>query len=642
VFVDVESTLTPLHEQADQHILRLGWACLARYVPYHGLEVIGWQQITDSLTFWRTISDIAANHKDTYVIAHNIGYDARVLHAFSILPGIGWTPSYAIMGKSCTFFTFKADKNRINLLDNMNYWQCSLADIGRDLGLPKLDIDPFGTDDATLSHYCHRDVEILVKAWDYWLEFLDKHNLGDFSITVSGQALAAYRHAFMHHKIGIHNNKEAVALERESYKGGRCEITRVGHFTDGPFYKLDVNGLYAYVMQTYPCPRRLVKVISEVSPEYLGKLLEQYQVIADCIVETGEPIYAVHMDGYNLFPTGVFRATLTTWDLILALNNGHLRAIGPCALYESADLFKSFINYFTPLRQQYKAHGDLARSKLCKMIRNGLYGKFGQKGYRQKVVDDAPLRKVSVKHWLDDETGGKCDDWTFGGKVLRQFYEGEGNDSFPAIASHIAAAGRSVLWGYIQIAGPENYYYADTDSLFVNQAGLDRLHDYIDPIELGYLKVEGTSPDLEIVAKKDYVFDGERKTKGIRKSATRTEDGGWKQTHFTSIRWGFNHGDLDDVITYDVVKHNKLLTHYGKIGKDGRISPPVFSLDRDQITEIVQPIDSSRWDWWIDLPWLGTLETRKRPPILPDWFLRLLSDSEVALLDDADDQFDLA
>lgn len=640
IFVDTEADLTPIHEEADAHTLRLGWACLAKYIPYKGLDVIGWHKITDPVQFWDYVSRLAALYKDTYVIGHNMAYDARLLRAFSVIPGIGWSPSYVILARSCFFVTFKADTNRLSLLDNMNIWNCSLADIGRSLDLPKIEIDLETAPDHEVSQYCHRDVEILVEAWQYWLTFLDDHQLGDFAITIAGQSFNAFRHAHMHHKIGIHNNLEAIELERASYKGGRCEVFRTGHFQLGPYYKLDVNGLYAYCMHEYPTPRKLIKTISDVSPAYLTKLLNQHLVIADVILDTDEPLYAYTLKGSNVFPTGVFRATLTTWDLIVALKHKHIVAIGPCALYEPAPLFREFVDHFTPLRQEYKAAGDLARSQLCKMIRNSLYGKFGQKGHKQVKVGDAPLDEVKVRRFVDAETGQTAEDWTFGGVTLRQTHEGEAFDSFPAIASHIAAAGRCVLNEYIRIAGDHNCYYADTDSLFVNQTGYKRLQAHLDPLKLGYLKVEGTSPDLEIQAKKSYTFGEKQVHKGIRANATRTPDGGWKQTHFTSIKWGFTHGNLDDVVTYSVVKHDKTMLTHGKVGPYGHVHPPTLQLDQDQISAIVQPIDPSRWDWWIDVPWLQSQYSRKRPPWIPPWYAPALSDAAIALLDSVDVPWD--
>lgn len=621
-FVDAESWIDPLRAEADLHTFRLGWACLCRYTPEHGLEIAGWHKISDPLDFWHTMSRVAYERGQIYVVSHNIDYDARVLHAFSMLPGIGWSPDYVIISDSCHFFTFKADQAKISLLDNLNYWQVPLDALGQEFGIEKLHVD-FGTcSDDELSTYCHRDVEILVRVWHYWLSFLDEHNLGDWSITTAGQAWNAYRHQFMPCKIGIHNREDALELERNSYKGGRCEVWRLGKSVGGPFTKLDVNGLYAHVMREYKSPQKLVKVLYNVDPPYLRTLLERYHAVADVLVETWDPFYAIRLDGYNVFPVGQFRTSLTTPELLQALDYGHLRGIGAVAIYERQYLFKAFIDYFTPLRQKYKQQGDAGRSLLCKMIRNSLYGKFGQRGYSQETIGDAALDVVNVTRWVDGETGQKCIDWTFGGKVIRQTYTGEGFDSFPAIASHIAAYGRMVLWHYAELAGLDNVHYMDTDSLIVNSTGRERLAQWIDPVRLGYLKVEAEAPDIEIYARKSYQLGPDRTLKGIKASAQEIEPGKWRQTQFTSLKWAFSHGDLDDVVTYEVEKQEHATVYHGRVDEHGVVHPPELSLDGDEVSAVIAPQSSFAWNWWIDPVWFGSLSSHAPEPVLPAWYLQ--------------------
>lgn len=633
VFVDGESNVDAINDRADLHTFRLGWSCLCHYTANQGLHVHSWHKITDPLEFWHKISKAAAKTSQLYVVSHNIDYDARVLHAFTILPYIGWSPDYIILSNSCHFFTFKADKNKISLLDNLNYWQLSLADLGQEFGIEKMHVDFDTCSDDELSTYCHRDVEILVKVWQYWLSFLDQHNLGNWAITTAGQAWNAYRHRFMPAKIGIHNRVDAIDLERASYKGGRCEVWKLGRFLGGPFYKLDVNGLYAYVMANYPSPQKLVKVLVNVTPSYLGKLLKKYMCIADVFLDTDQPVYPIQIKGYNVFPVGCFRVTLTTTELAHALEHNHIVAIGQVAIYEHKPLFKGYIKYFTPLRQQYKAAGDTGRSLLCKMLRNALYGKFGQKGYEQEVLEDAPLDVVGVTRWADGETGEKCTDWTFGGKKIRQYNRGESKDSFPAIASHVAAAARMILWDYTLIAGQANVYYADTDSLIVNQAGHDRLAGHLDPLKLGYLKVESQTDDLEIIAKKSYRFGKDRTLKGVKKNAVQDAAGKWHQTQFTSLKWGFAHSQLDDVITYEVTKTELATLYHGHLDDDCNVHPPRMSQDADHVSAIVEPPNSYAWDWWIDPKWFQTLFSHHHSPPLPAWYRSALREEQVALLD---------
>lgn len=632
LFVDGESYLDPIHDKADLHTFRLGWACLTHYTPNQGLHVHGWHKITDPLSFWHTVEPIAYECGQLYIVSHNIDYDARVLHAFTILPGKGWEPDYLILADSCHFFTFKADKAKISLLDNLNYWQISLEELGEEFGIPKLDIDFAQCTDEELSTYCHRDVEILVKAWHYWLSFLDEHNLGNWAITTAGQAWNAYRHRFMPCKIGIHNRADAIKLERASYKGGRCEVWRIGSFSDGPYYKLDVNGLYAYCMREFPAPQKLVKVIYDVCPQYLAKLLDKYLVIADVYIETDEPVYPIQIKGYNVFPVGTFQTTLTSWELAYALEHDHIRAIGECALYEPEHLFTSFIDYFTPLRQAYKEQGDTGRSLLCKMLRNSLYGKFGQRGYDQEIIENTPLDQVSTTRWIDGETGERCIDWTFGGKKIRQYYKGESEDSFPAVASHVSAAGRLVLWDYANKASTDNVYYADTDSLIVNTWGYLNLSDWIDPLKLGFLKIEQQADSLEIIARKSYRLGNSRTLKGIKKNARLTKSGKWRQTQFTSLKWAFSKGNLDDVVTYEIEKEEHPTLYHGTVDKQGRVHPPELSQDPAAIAEIVGPETDYAWTWWVSPQWFASLAPRSHWEYLPRWYLAALRDEPAALI----------
>lgn len=630
VFVDVESDLSAINEHAEEHAFRLGWACACRYTRDSGLRVLGWHKIVDPVSFWDTIAALAAQHKETYIVSHNIDYDARVLRAFSILPATGWDPAYMILANSCRFFSFQADKNRINLLDNMNYWQLSLAELGKEFGITKMDVNFDTCTDDELSVYCHRDVEILVKVWQFWLEFLDEQRLGDWAITTAGQAWNAYRHRFMPCKIGIHNRKDAIDLERDAYKGGRCEVLKVGDFPGQQFYKLDVNGLYAYCMQNYEYPQKLVKVIVDVTPQYLSELLERYLAVADVIVNTDEAVYCIQLRGFNVFPVGTFRVTLTTHELQYAIERNHLVAIGQVAIYEKAPLFKRFIEFWTPLRQQYKVAGDTGRSLLCKMVRNSLYGKFGQRGYKQSVIADADRDKVAVTRWIDAETGQKCVDWTFGGKTIRQVYTGEGKDSFPAVAAHVAANGRLVLWDYMQKCGLGNIWYVDTDSLIVNQAGYDNLAGWIDPVQLGCLKIEGTATDLVITAKKSYQMGDKRVLKGIRKNAVQQADGRWAQTQFTSLKWAFSHGDLDNVLTYEVKKQEHGTLYHGMVDEKGNVTPPLLGVDVPTIISLVTPQSHFLWTWWVEPFWLGSLNLQDHYQALPRWLLRAESAPEAS------------
>lgn len=569
------------------------------------MQIQGWQSFQSAKALWHWISNLVWKCDDVLVVAHNIDYDSRLSGAFTFLPLAGFSPAKAIMSDTCTMFVWERGDGKVTLLDNMNLWQCSLADLGDSVGLPKLEIDFQTQDDAALETYCRRDVEILVRVWQRWLNFLDVHDLGSFAITVAGQAWNAYTRRFIPCRILIHDNPAAVGLERRAYHGGRTECFRIGKLNGGPYYKLDVNGLYAAMMKWYPYPRRLIKVLQNVRPDYLDRLTDDYLVIADVILSTETPAYPVTLSGRNAYPTGDFFATLSTPELQLALMSNDVVGVGKVAIYEGTDLFSEFIDYWTPLRQRYKQAGDVARSTMCKLIRNSLQGKFGQRGHDQEVIGDADLGDVGVVRWLDVETGATCEDWTFGGKTIRQTHQGEGQWSFPAIPAHVAAYGRVYMWSLIRAAGRDNVVYMDTDSLFVNGQGLDNLSGMIHNTQLGMLKVEGIATDVEIRAKKDYRFGDRNVRKGIRDNAVQLADNEFEQWHFTRLRYAFRAKCLDGVILNKVRKKLTYGNVAGTILSDGWVRPPKLTIDRARLWDARNVVDGPySWVWEFDQDWL--------------------------------------
>lgn len=586
-------------------------AAYCQYDLFASLIEHEWRVFHDTTALWKWVSAIAEKHDKTTIVAHNVDYDARLAHAFQCLPRLSWSPAWCVMSGSCNIFAFSQEKRSLVLLDNLNLFPVSLAALGQSVGFPKLEVDFETVPEKELLRYCERDVRIMVEAWRTHLDFLDRHDLGDFGLTIAAQTFNAYRHKYMPGKIGIHIHAEVLKLERASYRGGRSECFYVGNLPPAQYYKIDVNGLYAAMMSWFPYPSKLVKMIHNVTPAFLSELLKRFLIIAEVIIETDTPCYPVRVKERNTYPTGSFITTLTTPELENALLQDEIRGIGRVALYTPEDLFSDYIAFLTPLRQKYKTAGDLARSEMCKRLRNSLQGKFGQRGYKQKILGEAPLDQVSVRFWIDAETGEEATDWTFGGVVLRQWREGEAYDSFPAIPAHVNAYGRMYMWSLIEKAGRRNVFYIDTDGLIVNQAGLDRLRSSLDNLALGKLKIEGIASSVAIRARKDYRFGQREVIKGIKKNARAVGDDTFDQWHFTTLRYAFASRCLEGVTLHEVRKELKRGQVAGTIGVDGWVTPPRVTLSRDQVRAL-EPADgdSRSWIWEVDQEWLKNHWTR--------------------------------
>jgi len=618
VFFDCESNVDKADPNWQHHTFRLATASYCVYAPETGLTEVAWQSFTDPAELWRWIAGIPDNSPETLCVSHNLDYDARISRAFSILPRLGISPTYCILADSCTFFSFDCDGRQIALTDNLSLWPASLAEIGRSVGIEKTHVDFDDVDDAELAAYCRNDVKILVEQWRFWLAFLDEHDLGNFAITMAKQSLNAYRHKFMPTNIGIHNNERAINLERASYKGGRAEAFFLGKLPQGHYYKLDINSLYPHMMSLYQYPAKLVKVVENISLPYLDQLLERYLAIGEVCLEARDPRYVVEKDNKNCYPTGTFFTTLTTQELQIASILCQIRGIGRVALYEPADLFSEFVSTFYSLRDTYRSSGDDARSKMCKLLMNSLQGKFGQVGHKQSLLGDAPIDQVSIRRWLDVETGKTAVDMTFGGKIIRQVHGGEPWDSFPAIPAHVTAYGRMWMYDLMCQAGRENVFYIDTDSLIVNYLGFRALESEIDEHAIGKLKVESESDDVEILARKDYRFGGRRVLKGIRRDAVEIEPNKFSQWHFTTLKWAFARGDLDDVDVHRIEKQMRYLNVAGGQTADGWLEPLHLVLKpNDVLSYLTNESSATSWAWEFDPTFLARVS--KLVPGLGTW-----------------------
>ncbi|GAI31179.1 unnamed protein product, partial [marine sediment metagenome] len=276
-----------------------------------------------------------------------------------------------------------------SFLDILNWFVEPLAETGERIGVPKLQIDFETCTDEYLNTYCKRDVEIELENFKRFIKFLEANTISRLCYTRGSTAMAAYLFRHYNKRIYIHNNKEAIELERDSYRGGRTECFYLGELKDDDYYIVDVNSLYPFVMRNNLYPVKYEKILSEVTPLALRQSIKDRAAIAKVLIETDEPVYAVRRER-TIFPTGRFWVTLTTAELRYALEHNHVVKVERAVFYEQANIFKSYVDTFYTLRQEFKSAGVAEYVELCKKMLNSLYGKFGQKAEIWEKIGDSP------------------------------------------------------------------------------------------------------------------------------------------------------------------------------------------------------------------------------------------------------------
>lgn len=489
--------------------------------------------------FWQEVAEYGGKKTAVSIYAHNIGYDLLVTAGVPALADLGFvvtsffekgTTFILTMRKSEEYINRKGEKqNRVqktlNFVSTTNFFPFRLAVLGEIFGLGKIafDFETGSIEEARV--YCRRDVEICKLATETFIKFVADNDLGVLAKTTPGQAFNAYRHRFMPEEIWLHDNPKAIALERAGYYGGRVECLKVGMF-HGDFYGYDINSMYPFVMREHTFPVKLIGIRKRNSIADVRRLIEDYTLIGEFTINTTKPVFPAVLNNNLLFPVGMYKTVLSTPEIQYALDHDLLVAAGDIAVYQKANIFKEYVTFFISKRQEAKQAGNRVFDFLFKLFGNSLYGKFGQKSENWERQGDYDPMEIKLLEVINADTKKKETYKIFGGSIFQKMDEEEAFNSFCAIAAHVTAYARMLLWSYIELCGWENVYYMDTDSLFVNEIGHQKLQaaGVTDNTEIGKMKLEKTGNKLTVNAPKDYIFAGEVKMKGVTRGSQAVTD----------------------------------------------------------------------------------------------------------------------
>lgn len=559
-----------------EHETFLICACFSRerrdtWKDYHGRHF--------KRRFWAAVDAFTWEGRKTWIFAHNAKYDTLAAGAVHFLIRLGYkVESFSDDNPFLMKLVKRGETNSktIMIVSSTNYYKNSLAELGEIFGLPKLEA-AFNAGLKQAITYCRRDVEILKTAMENFLDFIEREDLGNFGQTIAAQSFNAYRHKFMQHDIYIHADSRAIEIEREAYSGGRTEAWIIGEAPETAFV-CDINSQYPSVMLAEKYPVMLKTIRNKMTLDEAAAYIKKgYLLIARARINTGLPIFPVKA-GRLIFPVGSFESTLTTPEISEGIRRGIISDLTEVCIYEGAPIFADFVNYFYNARLEAKAAGDKVHDLMYKLILNSLYGKFGQRAVDWEEAGEAPPEVVKVEHIFDMETGKRRMVKIFGGTVFKSIekegIEAEAVNSFPAIAAHVTAYARLLLWRYIESAGLENVFYMDTDSLFVNESGLDRLQaaGAIHSKKLGALKLE-KSGSLIVYGVKDYVFNGVAKIKGISRNAIQISPTDFIVNQWVSLSSMIAEGRTDGYKNILIKKRLSREYSKGNIMTGGRVLP---------------------------------------------------------------------
>lgn len=620
-FVDTE-TFSIKDDNTEKLYFKLGCAIFWNRKKSEVIKKSYWYKYKD---FWNDLeARFSKKNSHLYMFAHNSYFDFKILNGFPELFNRGWfLESHYIKGTTF-IMTFKKKINSrlfytLHIWDTLNYIRKPLSDIGESVGFKKLKVNFDKVNDKDLEIYCKRDTEIVFQFIKKLCNFLVVNKLSKLTATIGSLSFSAFRHRFYkpkEFKIFIHNWKRAVKLERDSYKGGITDNFQVGSYDD--VYKTDINSMYPFVMKEMFIPTKLVFNSSE---SWLNQyeLFKIYKVSKDLgyasIIKATIELdidNAYILEKHNkkaVFTYGVFKTSICQPEIEFVEKYGKILKIHHISIYKVHKIFKEFVDFFYNLKVQYLKDNDKIDAEISKLYLNNQYGKWGQKNIDYEMVKtDSVFFKQNYeilmlmferkkKLILDNDICylgtiiNKAEIYVIDKRVyaLKQTNKNS-KDSFVAISSFITSYARMLLIKYLKIAGRDNTYYCDTDSLFLNDIGFNNLinQNCISEYELGKLKLEGVV-NASFYAPKFYdyidvkndgifsVFLRNRKCKGIKKGSVLISENAQKSVYEIKIWEKFKSdlrkGNLNEQIIVDSIKvANKVYTK-GKVDNNGLVKP---------------------------------------------------------------------
>jgi hypothetical protein len=572
IWFDTETTQLQVDSKTIEHKLAFGWLCHMRQWRRGEWTRPKWVRFETAEQFYSAVDGLSQSGQRTYIFCHNAGFDIPCVKFFEVPQAHGWQLKSAIIGDPPTILTYRKENKTLKVVDTFNIWPVALGRIGKMVNCAKLPLPEASASTQAWDDYCRNDVEIIRLACLEWWEYLKENNLGGFAMTLAGQAFKTWRHRFMDAPVFCDCNVSALKLARAAYQGGRCECFYIGRVLQ-PVHRLDVNSMYPAVMRDeyYPC--HISFYTRAPTLEKLRHWLRDCCVVAKVALSTQKALYPLKHNSRLVFPVGRFESCLCTPELIQALKQGHIVKVLEAAVYERGRPFVSYVDHFYRLKQEARSRGDMLNEYLNKILLNGFYGKFGQRGTHYQDLQST--QDMATRHglFINLVTGQVSRQRQLGGLLQIESRETESRESHPAIAAHVTAYARMRLYRLICLAGAKNVLYCDTDSLDVNTKGLARLSHLVNPERLGGLKLECTAETAEYRGCKDYTLGTVARIKGIRANAVETAAGVFSQDRWTHLKGMVRANNLTTPKTARIVKRLERVYRKGIVLPDGRVAP---------------------------------------------------------------------
>lgn len=475
---------------------------------------------------WGDIEAFCRPKKRTVLWAHNMGYDLRVSAGLSTLANAGWVCERIRLAQIGTFARWSKAGVSLTAVDSMSVWPCSLASLGRTIGMVKLPLPPDDTRSRWVAR-CRRDVDILRTAVCEYVDWLRNADMGCWQATGAGQAWAGFRHKHYTHPILVGDALGVAEHEQRALWTGRTEVWRWGVSHTARIYDYDWKNAYPNIARTVSVPTAQLSRVAKPTLAGLLQAATKYAVLARCTVTTEQPVVPTSHNGGILWPIGLFETTL--WDpelRLLSECDAHVE-IHEAWLYRKAPALKSWAEW--ALGEINDSSGAVPgwRKLLLKHWSRALVGRFALKYGVWADQGHAATFELEIRQAHDRDTGEYFRLMQIGHQVFEDRPPEPCSDYFPAVTGYIMSEQRAQLWRAMQMIGEANVLYVDTDGLLLTGRGARNAEALISNGHLEGLRRKRSYRGYEIGGPRQIILGGEPHISGLPRNAERVDQDRW-------------------------------------------------------------------------------------------------------------------
>jgi hypothetical protein len=479
-----------------------------------------------------------------WVYFHNSNFDLSTTQLPPKLVARGWTVTKQALCASSPWLMLKKGAKHIRLLDSFSVLPRSVKFIASSVNLKKTDLPSKADKYELWETHCHMDALIVARALLQCMEWWDKEQLGNWSITGTSTGWNVFLHKKRRVKITIEQDAKARAFERLSLMGGKREAYKLGHLMGGPFANFDFVSAHANICKYHLLPYKRAGHFDSLPTSSRLVRMTSLGIIAKVKIKSDREYFPVRTNTGVYYPVGEFSTVLCGPEIIDAKEHNELMEVNEGYYYKMAPIMHDWATWVLDVLQSDST--PPAVRIMAKGWSHSVPGKWASRTSKEISRREYPCDSWEIIHGVERTKDGyqpltitrinKEEIWSVTGC--------DSDDCFPAVLSYIQSYCRLLLNnamsvfngcliqcntdGFLcdinkfiskQIADKQQRKMTDGEAIDISSAILDENRSKWAPLTL---RTKTFTRDIISLGAQHLVIGGERRLSGVPSNAIET------------------------------------------------------------------------------------------------------------------------